>query len=64
MECAGAIEAFKRSIPYLNLKYTGYLGDGDSKSFQQVVNSVPYKNTTTKKLECVGHIQKQMGSRL
>ena len=64
MECAGAIEAFKHSNPYLNIKYTGFLGDGDTKSFQQVVNSVPYKNTTIKKPECVGHIQKRMGSRL
>ena len=35
MECAGAIEAFKRSIPYLNLKYTGYLGDGIQSHFSR-----------------------------
>ena len=57
MECAGAIEAFRRSIPFLNLKYTGYLGDGDTKSYQQVVDTAPYGNTTIRKLECVGHVQ-------
>ena len=34
MECTGAIEAFKCFVPFFNLKYTGYLGDGDTKSFQ------------------------------
>ena len=29
MDRAGAIEVFKRSVPFFNLKYTGYLGDGD-----------------------------------
>ena len=64
MECAGAIEAFRRSVPFLNLKYTGYLGDGDTKSFQQVVDSAPYENNNIQKLECVGHVQKRMGTRL
>ena len=64
MEVAGAINMFKRSIPYLNLRYVGYIEDGDTKARQSVVESAPYDNCTIDKLECVGHIQKRMGTRL
>ena len=37
MEVAGAVEMFKRSIPFHSLRYTGYIGDGDSKAHQCVV---------------------------
>eukprot|EP00112_Aurelia_sp_Birch-Aquarium-sp1_P007296 Seg1794.8 transcript_id=Seg1794.8/GoldUCD/mRNA.D3Y31 product="hypothetical protein" protein_id=Seg1794.8/GoldUCD/D3Y31 len=64
MEVAGAINMFKRSIPYLNLRYVGYIGDGDTKAHQSVVESAPYDNCTIDKLGCVGHVQKRMGTRL
>lgn len=64
MEVAGAINMFKRSIPYLNLRYVGYIGDGDTKAHQSVVESAPYDNCTIEKLECIGHVQKRMGTRL
>ena len=40
------------------------VGDGDTKSFQHVVDSARYKNTNIQKLECVGHVQTKMGTRL
>ena len=46
-------------------KYNKYLGDGDSKGFMRVLESKPYgEDTNIEKLECIGHVQKRMGSRL
>lgn len=64
MEAAGAIEIFKRSVPHLNLQYTGYIGDGDTKAHQSVVDAKPYGDKEIVKLECIGHVQKRMGTRL
>lgn len=64
MESAGAIEIFRRSVETRGVLYTKYLGDGDSKGFASVVADKPYGDVNIKKLECVGHIQKRMGSRL
>ena len=45
------------------LVYEGYFGDGDSKRYHTVANVDPpiYTDTQTKKLECCGHMQNQMG---
>ena len=65
MESAGAINIFHRSVAKYNLRYTKYLGDGDSSSFSKIVESKPYgQDFIIKKLECIGHIQKRIGSRL
>lgn len=64
MESAGAVEIFRRSIPFLNLRFTGYIGDGDSNSYASVVADAPYDGIRIRKLECVGHVQKRMGTRL
>ena len=67
MEAAGAIEIFCRSIEKNGLIYNKYLGDGDTSSFTEVVNSQPYANhgdIIPEKLECVGHVQKRLGTRL
>ena len=64
MEVAGAIEMFKRSIAFHNLRYAGYIGDGDTKAHQSVVAASPYDNMEIKKLECIGHVQKRLGTRL
>ena len=64
MESAGAVQMFERSISFLNLRYTGYIGDGDSKAHRCVVAAAPYGDQGIKKLECVGHVQKRMGTRL
>ena len=63
MESNGAVMIFQRSIEKHNLRYTGYIGDGDSSSFSDVVKSKPYGDANIAKLECIGHIQKRVGSR-
>jgi len=62
MEVAGSKRIFKRSIENHNLRYVKYLGDGDSKGFEEVKNT--YEGKVIDKLECIGHIQKRVGSRL
>ena len=59
MEVVGAKRVFERSIEKHNLRYTKYLGDGDSKSFASVKSTYP--GIEVQKLECVGHIQKRVG---
>ena len=48
------------------LVYEGYLGDGDSNSYNTLANPDHpiYPDIEIKKLECFGHVQKRMGKRL
>ena len=64
MESCSAVELFNRSIALNKLRYVTYNGDGDSASYRHVVDSNPYPDIVIKKGECIGHIQKRMGSRL
>ena len=41
-----------------------YTGDGDTKTYQEVCKSKPYENVEIVKAECIGHVQKCVGSRL
>ncbi|GFO14007.1 phenolphthiocerol synthesis polyketide synthase type i pks15/1 [Plakobranchus ocellatus] len=65
MEAVGSVQIFQRSVGVSRyLKYTRYLGDGDSAPFKKVVESKPYGEVEEAvKLECVGHIQKRVGTR-
>ncbi|GFS88401.1 uncharacterized protein TNCV_1751361 [Trichonephila clavipes] len=62
MEPVGAYRIFERSEDHRMLRYTDYYGDGDSKAFD-AVKDIYGKNSATK-LECIGHIQKRVGTRL
>ena len=66
MESSGAVDMFCRSLAINKLIYNGYLGDGDSSSFKDVVDAKPYVvyNIDPEKYECVGHVQKRLGTRL
>ena len=63
MEACGVVTCFKRLIERYGLRYTEYLGDGDSKGYKAVCEADPY-NVPIKKSECSGHIQKRVGRRL
>ncbi|GFS73765.1 uncharacterized protein TNCV_1458101 [Trichonephila clavipes] len=63
MEVERALRIFNRSEVLHNLRYTQYLGDGDSKAYKAVLESKPYKDVNIEKLECVGHVEKRMGGR-
>lgn len=65
MEVEGAVRIFQRSQHKLNVRFVKYLGDGDSKAFRKLQELKPYgDNIGIEKLECVGHVQKRMGTRL
>ena len=64
VEAKGVVTCFSSLVEKYNLRYTQYLGDGDTKSFLEVVKSNPYNGTAVNKLECICHIQKRVGSRL
>ncbi|GFV32345.1 uncharacterized protein TNCV_1676311 [Trichonephila clavipes] len=65
MEVDGALSIFQRSVQRYDVRYTKYLGDGDSKAFDNIMKNEVYgDNCTITKLECIGHVMKRMGSRL
>ena len=65
MEVDGIIEMFQRSESTHGVKYKNYIGDGDSKVFKAVCEAQPYEEDfNIQKKECVGHVQKRMGTRL
>ncbi|GFW45676.1 uncharacterized protein TNCV_3246131 [Trichonephila clavipes] len=65
METVGMIRIFQRSLSHRSVRYTSYIGDGDSKTFSSITASNPYgEDITVSKIECVRHVQKRMGTRL
>ncbi|GBO37263.1 hypothetical protein AVEN_261938-1 [Araneus ventricosus] len=56
---------FRRSVAQRGVRYLFYIGDGDASTFKDVCEGKPYGiNTAIEKVECVGHVQKRMGTRL
>ena len=65
LEVDGIKEMFSRSEEKYAVKYEYYIGDGDSKVFKSVSEAEPYGDELeVKKIECIGHVQKRMGTRL
>ena len=64
MEAQGAKEIWGRSIKKNRMRYTTFVGDGDSKAYKTVCDDKPYGDIDIKKADCIGHVQKRMGSRL
>lgn len=64
MEASSGIDMFARSEEKYNLRYTRFTGDGDTNAYKSVSESRPYGDTVIEKIECVGHVQKRMGTRL
>lgn len=65
MESEAAVLLWNRSIAKTKLEYHVFIGDGDSKSFAAVCEAKPYgPDVAIAKEECVGHVQKRVGSNL
>ena len=66
MEKAAATEILLRSIEIRNLMYTIFVGDEDTDCFANVRNTCLEfnENYVVEKEECVGHIQKRLGTAL
>lgn len=64
MEAEGIKRIYERSKTR-NVRYMYYLGDGDSSAYKSIVDLQPYgPSEKVQKLECIGHMQKRMGTRL
>jgi len=64
MEPEGVDRMFKRSVEVNNLRYTEFFGDGDSKSFNRVKEVYQADGIIVEKRECIGHVQKRVGTAL
>ena len=64
METEEVKRIFECSEEKNKLHYTEYYGDSDSKGFIQVENSYKDKGVNIVKKECVGHVQKRVGTAL
>ena len=65
MEVQGALELWQRSEEQRHLRYTTFIGDGDCKGFEAVRTAQPYgAECPIIKEECVGHVQKRVGTQL
>ena len=63
MDIQGAVDLWTRSEEKYNLRYVTFIGDGDCKGYQAVANSSPYgAECEVEKEECVGHVQKRVGT--
>ena len=64
MEVDSIRELFSRSEEKFNVKYGNYIGDGDSKTYKAILDLNPYGDDfAVTKSECVGHVEKRMGTR-
>eukprot|EP00795_Rhopilema_esculentum_P007254 gene7254-12939_t len=64
MEPEGARRIFARSVQKHGICYTKFYGDGDSKGFHAVERIYEETGKPVEKLECIGHVQKRMGTAL
>ena len=64
METEAVKKIWSRSVEKHNLRYTTYIGDGDSKGHAAVNEMKIYGATKVEKEECVGHVQKRVGKNL
>lgn len=65
MEVAGVKAMYERSVQKNDLRYVSFIGDGDSSTYQTISNAKPYgADVHITKKECVGHVQKRLGTRL
>lgn len=64
MEVDSIVQMFQQSEQKYKVKYKNYIGDGDSKTYTGILNAAPYGETLVDKKECIGHVQKRMGTRL
>jgi len=65
MEVDSIQEMFARSEEKFGVRYVNYIGDGDSKTYKSILDLNPYgDDCPVIKSECVGHVEKRMGTRL
>ncbi|GFN85805.1 aminopeptidase n [Plakobranchus ocellatus] len=61
MEADSAVTIFKRCVDLHKLRYTRYIGDGDTNSFKKVHESKPYEDFPIEKIEAYSSILENLG---
>ena len=64
MEATGALRIWQRSVQKHNLRYMVIISDGDTKTVKHLNEHKPYGNLEIVNHECVGHVQKWLGTQL
>ena len=64
MEVDAVIEMFRRSLENLGVRFSYYVRGGDAKTHNGIIKADPYGETEVTKKECVGHVQKRIGTHL
>ena len=65
MELVGVKRIFERSVQSRTLRTTGYIGDGDTKTYDIISKTHPYADSIEiKTFDFVGHLQKRVGNNL
>ena len=64
MESDGVLECYLSSVIERQLRILTYIGNRDTKSFQYVIDANHCPGFVIKNAECVGHVQKRVGTRL
>ncbi|GFV56624.1 uncharacterized protein TNCV_736321 [Trichonephila clavipes] len=60
METVGMFRIFQRSLSHRSVRYTSYIGDGDSKTFSSITASNPYgEDITVSKLNVLDMFKKE-----
>jgi hypothetical protein len=64
MESNIIVEGFKNSVELCGLKFTKLIADGDSSTYNKIVNSQPYDNIKVEKIECRNHMLRNLCNKL
>ena len=64
MEATGALKIWKQYVQKHNLRYMVIISDGDTKIVKHLNEHKPYGDLEIVKHECVGHVQKRLGTQL
>jgi hypothetical protein len=65
MQVTAVLSIFSRSLHTQGIYYTNYLSDGTAKLTKRVFVEKPSgPNISVKRLECIVHVQKRMGTSL
>lgn len=64
MEAEAATRIWGRSEQLNKMRYTTFIGDGDSSAYLAVKRLDPYENIQVQKEECINHVSKRLGTRL
>ena len=55
-------EMWNKSVQQNRMRYTTFVGNGDSKAYKTVCDEKPYGEVDIIKADCIGHVQKRISS--